>query len=199
MIQSDKDIFFFPEPFVFQYVVPEHQSVKQELKPLLDSFYQTHQNEEKYKWTDDTKFKSKICTNYNVSSQQKTWYNQQHLQSIVWNPVDKLLDKLGAKTHKCRLSMFWWNVYQQGDFAPLHNHGVFGISGVYLLHLNEPNKTVFSYNNRAMLKQAYDLEHYPTDHVKEGSVLLFPSSLTHSVDPAETTRMSISFNVEILP
>ncbi len=196
MNQND-DLFFFPSPFVFTYKVPEHEQIKEELKPTLESFYQSNYTKLKYKWTNDSTFNSKMCTNYRLSSEQRTWYTKEHLQAIVWNPIDKLLEQLGSKTSKCKMTMFWWNVYHKGDFAPLHNHGLYGISGVYLLHLNEQNKTIFTYNNPALLKNDHNVEYYNTDHITEGSVLLFPSSLNHSVDPAETTRMTISFNVEI--
>lgn len=197
MNQNDNDLFFFPSPFVFRYQVPEHQQIKQELKPTLESLYQSNYTKPNYKWTNDSTFNSNMCTNYKLSAGQRTWYTKEQLQAIVWNPVDKLLERLDSKTSKCKLSMFWWNVYQKGDFAPLHNHGLFGISGVYLLHLNERNKTIFTYNNPALLKNTHDLEYHNTDDVPEGSVLLFPSSLNHSVDPAETTRFTISFNVEL--
>ena len=194
-INNGDGFFFFPEPFVYHYVVPEHIRIKQELQPKLESFYQKHSQEKKYRWTNDSFISSKMCTNFNEASLQKNWYTQEHLQAIVWNSLDELLKKLNAKTSKCKLSMFWWNVYQKGDSAPMHNHGSFGISGVYLLHLNEANKTVFFYNTRALLKNDQDLIHYQTDKVAEGTVLLFPSSLNHYVNPAETTRMTISFNL----
>lgn len=195
MNQNDKEFFFFPEPFVYHYAVPEHQQLKEELQPKLESFYQKHSQEKKYRWTNDPLITSKMCTNFNQASLQKNWYTQQHLEAIVWNPLDQLLQKLNERTSRCKLSMFWWNVYQKGDSAPIHNHGSFGLSGVYLLHLNEPNKTVFLHNTRMLLKNQQDLIHYDTKNVREGTVLLFPSSLNHFVEPAGTTRMTISFNV----
>jgi uncharacterized protein (TIGR02466 family) len=198
MTLNDNGFHLFTAPFVFHYTVPEHQQLKQELKPKLELFYESHHQEKKYKWTNDPAVKSKVCTNFNQAYQQKTWYTQNNLQQIVWNSLDKLFEQLKSKTQKCRVTTFWWNVYQQGDSAPVHNHGSFGISGIYLLELNEPNKTVFLYNHRALLKHEQDLEYYETSHIPEGTVLLFPSSLNHHVEPAETTRMTISFNVEII-
>jgi len=197
MNRNDKDFFYFTEPFVFQYAVPEHLQLKEELKPLLESFYQMHRQEKKYRWTNDPNVKTEMCTNFCQAFAQKTWYTQQQLQQIVWNSLDKLFERLDSKTQRCKLTTFWWNVYQKGDSAPIHNHGSFGVSGVYLLHLNEPNKTVFFHNKRALLKNEQDLEYYETTHIPEGTVMLFPSSLNHYVDPAETTRMTVSFNVQI--
>jgi hypothetical protein len=194
-MDRDDKFFFFPEPFVYHYTVPEHTLIKQELQPKLEFFYQQYSQEEKYRWSNDSLMTSKMCSNFNQASIQKNWYTQEHLQAIVWNSLDELLTKLGKKTSKCKLTTFWWNVYQKGDSAPIHNHGSFGISGVYLLHLTEPNKTAFVHNTRALLKNEQDLIYYETPDVQEGTVLLFPSALNHYVDPAETTRMSISFNV----
>jgi hypothetical protein len=153
--------------------------------------------EKKYRWTNDSVIKTQMCTNYTHASIQKTWYTENHLQKLVWSPLDELLEQLKFKSGRCKLNTFWWNVYQKGAFAPIHNHGPHGVSGVYLLHLNEPNKTVFFHNRRDLLRYDEDLQHYTTRHVKEGTVMLFPSSLNHYADPAETTRMTISFNIDI--
>lgn len=198
MTLNGNNFHLFTAPFVFHYTVPEHQQLKQELKPKLELFYESHHQEKKYKWCNDTTLKTSVCTNFNRASSDTLWYTQQHLQQIVWNPVDELFKRIKYSTQKCKLKMFWWNVYQRGDSAPVHNHGSFGMSGIYLLELNEPNKTVFLHNHRALLKHEQDLEYYETPHIPEGTVLLFPSSLNHHVEPAETTRMTISFNVEII-
>ena len=197
MSQNYDRFFFFPSPFVFHYEVPEHLTIKQNLQSTLKSLYQSHHHENKYKWSKNSKYQSNMCTNFNVAKQQRSWYTKSDLQAFVWNPIDQLLSELNQQTSQCKLDDIWWNVYQKGDYAPLHNHGNYGISGVYLLQLNEPNKTVFSCNTRTTIKNEHDLQYYDTKHVKEGTVLLFPSQLNHSVDPAESTRMTISFNVEI--
>lgn len=193
----DNGFFCFPAPFVYHYNVPEHAQIKQELKPKLDSFYQKHHEEQLYRWTIDKTYKSGMCTNFNEASLQRNWYTSEHTQAIVWNSLDELLSKLNQQNKKCKLVDFWWNVYQKGDSAPVHNHGTFGISGVYLLHLNEPNKTIFFSKSKALLQNLTDIVEYAADKVPEGTVMLFPSSLSHYVEPAETTRMSISFNVTI--
>lgn len=193
----DNGFFCFPAPFVYHYNVPEHVQIKQELKPKLDSFYQKHHEEQLYRWTTDKTYKSGMCTNFNEASLQRNWYTSEHIQAIVWNSLDELLSKLNQQNKKCKLVDFWWNVYQKGDSAPVHNHGTFGISGVYLLHLNEPNKTIFFSKSKALLQNLTDIVEYAADKVPEGTVMLFPSSLSHYVEPAETTRMSISFNVTI--
>jgi uncharacterized protein (TIGR02466 family) len=193
----DNGFFYFPAPFVYHYNVPEHAQIKQELQPKLESFYRKHHEEQLYKWDTRKVHQSGVCTNFNDALLQRDWYTQKHLQAIVWNSLDELLSKLKYKNKKCKLVEFWWNVYQKGDSAPVHNHGTFGISGVYLLHLNEPNKTIFFSKSKALLKNYTDIIDYSTNEVPEGTVMLFPSSLSHHVEPAETTRMSISFNVTI--
>jgi len=190
--------FDFPAPFVYHYNVPEHVQIKQELKPKLDAFYQKHHKEQMYKWKIDKSYGTGVCTNFHETSSQIKWYTNEHLKAIVWNSLDELLSKLKYRDSNFKLIRFWWNVYQKGDHAPLHNHGMFGISGVYLLHLNEPNKTVFFSKSKTILENGSDICQYCTDDVPEGTVMLFPSSLSHYVEPAETARMTISFNVSIL-
>jgi uncharacterized protein (TIGR02466 family) len=195
---SQNDSFhFFPSPFVYHYEVPEHDVIGAELKSKLNKFYDSYHTNEQYTWNASKVNSSEMCTNFHHSQKHNRWYTDYDLECIIWNPLDKLLLHLKNGNAKCVLKDIWWNVYQKGDYASWHNHGNFGISGLYLLELNEPNKTIFTYQDHYMTKLASDTEYYRTPDVKEGTVLLFPSALYHYVDPSEERRMSISFNVEI--
>jgi hypothetical protein len=192
-----KDFFFFPSPYVYHYTVPNHEELKQHFKPKLEKFYVDHRLDSQFRWTTDNTA-PKMVTNYKFAQSHVAWYTKEHVNAIVWTPLNLLLNELGVPSNsKCRISEFWWNVYQKGDSAPFHNHGSDGISGIYLLELNEPNKTVFAHHNSAMVTRGHNAMTYYTKHVKEGTVMLFPSQLDHYVESADAQRMTISFNVEI--
>lgn len=196
MNQNDS-FHFFPTPFVYRYEVPEHDVISGELKSKLNKFYDLHHTNEQYTWNANRKVSSDMCTNFHFSAKHNRWYTDYDLKCIVWNPIDKLLIHLKQGNSKCDIKDIWWNVYQTGDYAPIHNHGNCGLSGLYVLESNEPNKTIFMYHNNYLIKPTSDTEYHRTYDVTEGTVLLFPSSLYHYVDPTEQRRMSISFNVQI--
>jgi hypothetical protein len=178
--------------------MPEHEMIKKQMKPKLEQFYEQNRPGDQYLWEEKKKPQtSKMITNYRYANHQKEWYTKEETDAIVWKPLSKMFQHLSVPIQDCILAQFWWNVYQPGDHAIFHNHGSDGISGIYLLELNERNKTIFHQDNSIHFKRSYNVESHYTNDAKEGTVLLFPSQLNHSVDPAESTRMTISFNVEI--
>ena len=111
----------------------------------------------------------------------------------------------------------WLNVNQKGNFNPPHVHPGHDYSGCYyvgfpensgLIHFLDPrpqhrfaspnpkstkNKNWYSSDN------VYDSSFF-TYQIKEGKVIIFPSWLTHYVDPnpTDSLRISIPFNARYI-
>jgi hypothetical protein len=79
----------------------------------------------------------------------------------------------------------WWNYYKAGKYQEYHSHGNDLISGIWYLSDSTSN-TVFCKEGRK----------HKIPSVK-GRLLFFPSTLSHYVEPADTERMTVSFNFQI--
>lgn len=90
----------------------------------------------------------------------------------------KRLDRLG-----------WWHQnYVEGGYHGPHDHKSHTISGIYILELEKENTTVFYSQND-------DREYsFVLDDVKEGDLILFDSTVWHSVDPNDGKKIVLCFN-----
>lgn len=123
-------------------------------------------------------------------------FTQTILTDIVWNPFDQMLQELQcAYTPKeSKLQSIWWNYYQPGQYTEPHKHIDSDFSGIYLLHLNEPNNTMFYQNGESGSFPLFD-EYIHTKDVPEGSTILFPSRLLHWSLPTVKERYVVIFNI----
>lgn len=197
----------FPGPYIFQTQIENHSTLKQEILPKILEEYNQNQFKDEYLWTPDSN--SGVKTNY--SHMDPTLLTIDQYKEIVWNPVDELLGNLYAEDSPIKpsinpptnstISGLWWNVYTPGDYVELHNHCPAGISGIYFIDLPEDTKntTVFVHDNNYALSHEVQLwsQKHIADYVKEGDLLLFPSSMHHYVDKSNGKKVSISFNVDV--
>jgi hypothetical protein len=184
-------MFTFTAPFVFHHKVQNHQNIKNKVLPSILRSYQFNQNNSQYKWAKDST--SNVRTSYDVDD--RSFYDEEFYRSIIWNPLNELYASVPQlKPKEQMIDSVWWNVYQRGGDAEIHNHGeeYYSISGLYVLESNELNKTVFVFDTM------FDYQEQTTEYVMEGDVLLFPTSLLHYVLPAERQRVTVSFNVASL-
>ena len=108
----------------------------------------------------------------------------------------------------CKITQSWLNVYEPSAFNPIHQHVNSIISGVFYINCLElpNNETDGICFHRHHLFQDIGLPATnPTEFsskgcripVVTGDLILFPSSLNHSVELNETTnqtRISLAFN-----
>jgi hypothetical protein len=90
----------------------------------------------------------------------------------------------------------WFNKYVPGSFARPHEHYSVDLSGIYIVHSEEPNPTIFKQHVNVG-NWRYLKEDYTTEDVKEGSVILFPSHLQHWTLPCKAQRYIISFDISV--
>ena len=101
-----------------------------------------------------------------------------------------------------RITQSWLNYSKTGEWHHRHSHPNSFISGVFYINANKDADKIYFYKNE------YKQLDIPTANlnpfnasswwlpVETKKLLLFPSSLTHSVDPVEAsdTRISLAFN-----
>ena len=92
------------------------------------------------------------------------------------------------------LSGLWVNYQKQNDFFPIHTH-----NGVYsfVVWMKIPSNFVFNYSNIIGKSVPFEFE---MNTSIEGTMVLFPSNLQHSVYPfynCKEERVSISGNVSL--
>jgi uncharacterized protein (TIGR02466 family) len=157
----------------------------------------------------ETKFVAKQETNNNVgnvTSNDRYVLNHKRmakLREFVETSVNEYVKAIHAPKNNVtfRITQSWFNYTKAGQFHHKHAHPNSFISGVlYMKALRESDKIYF-YND------AYRPIELPADswnlynsrswwfEVGTGDLMLFPSSLTHSVEPVQgEERISLAFN-----
>jgi uncharacterized protein (TIGR02466 family) len=103
------------------------------------------------------------------------------------------------------LTGLWANMNPKGTAHPIHSHPNNFLSGVYYVRTREGADTVNFHDPRSQTgiirPPVTELTAENTDQVvakvSDGTLLMFPSWLPHSVDASgsDETRISVSFNI----
>lgn len=127
------------------------------------------------------------------------------LVSCVDDTIQSVLDFLKITTDAFEITAFWANMSAPGAGHGMHSHPNNFLSGVYYVRTQEGADTVNFHDPRSQTgiirPPVTELTAENTDQVvvkvKNGTLLVFPAWLPHSVDANRSgqTRISISFNV----
>ena len=165
---------------------------------------------------------SHASTNYESHEDRftKILANNSLLEELVWKPMDNSLSELNSLpnfqqiefSRSCILNS-WYTKYDKNGQFNLHNH--YGdnvkildreiyrptLSLIYILHdENEKNSTEFILPSAAPIS-LLDIQHqtYNTGdnkEIKEGTIIVFPSSMYHQVKPVKIPgRITIAVNI----
>lgn len=113
--------------------------------------------------------------------------------NVVYDPKNNI---------KLRITQSWCNYTESGGFHHKHEHPNSFISGVFYPQADKEVDKIYFY------RSGFQQFQFPTNNwnlwnssswwfeVNTGDLVLFPSSLTHSVEPVkgDRTRISLSFN-----
>jgi uncharacterized protein (TIGR02466 family) len=123
--------------------------------------------------------------------------------------VEQVLAFLHVGTAPFEITGLWVNVAARGGAVRMHNHPNNFLSGVYYVQVQEGADSINFHDPRpqtAIVRPPVtELTAYNTDQVvvqvEEGTLLIFPSWLMHSVDPnrSDRLRISSSFNAMFSP
>jgi len=178
-------------PFIFYCDVPNHEEIKDIYYSLILEVFKKNNDLLPGGWN----CKVKTTHQYELPF----LYEKLFQDSIVWNPLDKMLDTvdLARWPTKSFIGGIWANFYTDGAFQEVHDHvgspGSSIFSGIYIIDQKGENKTSFINNNFGILDSHV---HTRDMNIKEGTVIIFPSNLLHYVNPVEDERCTVSFNVK---
>jgi len=185
-------IHLFPGDFIFWSSVKNHKDIKQNLLSIIHNNLNVTSGNQREKW---------FC---NVNTE---FFNQNASKylSLITNQIYPSLDQMFLELQNLssnfkvpRVSTVcnvWYNHYEVNGNQEVHSHGGkdSSFSGIYIVNLNEENKTVFYSYNASMVGTGTEVKQLK--EAKEGDIIIFPSNLLHYVLPCEQTRDSIAFNI----
>lgn len=178
----------FYNDFIFWDRISNHEQVKNVLVPEIE------------KKLNITKTQNTWMCDVNTEFFSKNEKINKYIDLIVTG-IYPILDKFFEDfpflnvPKKSTVVDIWYNHYVAGQYQEVHSHtNRVDISGIYLLKLDELNKTVF-YSYPTTNTKLYNSTKHLVE-AKEGDVILFPSYLSHYVQPCEKDRISIAFNIK---
>jgi uncharacterized protein (TIGR02466 family) len=126
-----------------------------------------------------------------------------NLRSFIETSVNKYFSEIIApvKDASLYLTQSWVNYSKQGQWHHGHAHPNSILSGVFYVQSDSTDKIYFEKNEYEQISfptEKYNLYNSKTWWLEasQGRLVIFPSSLRHSVNAVETdhTRVSLSFN-----
>jgi len=180
--------YIYPADFIFWTPVTNHKNIKRELLPVIKKNLINTEKAQVNKWLCD------VNTEFFSDDNKHIKYINLIVDEI-YPALDKMFNEINLKAPKTsNVTSIWYNHYNISQGQEVHSHVGDGsvISGIYLLNLEEENKTVFysSTANHVLCKATKT-----TENITEGNIILFPSHLLHYVLPCEKERTTIAFNI----
>lgn len=193
----------FPPNFVYSAKVESHQEIKSKYySRILDD---NSKNGETYK--ENSSWYCKVSSSFFADDMRKNFllFDDEFMHSVVWKYFRDFFKEMKGIVddyplpQRSDITEIWYNIYNEGDYQDMHSHlgsfsGTCNFSGIYLIDLNEPNKTAFRQEGIIPGYSSFVYEYF-TDNLEEGTVIFFPSCLLHLVKPCENSRTTISFNI----
>ena len=107
------------------------------------------------------------------------------------------------KNVKPVITQSWLNYTKENEYHHKHNHSNSYVSGVLYIDVDENNNKIYFYKNKfeTIKPEVKEYNCFNSDTwffpVKNYQVILFPSSLEHSVETklSKNTRISLAFNI----
>lgn len=193
----------FPTNFVWWDTVENHLDIKEKYLRRIEQ--SKSKISKKQNWDCD------VVSSFGNQYINDSIFDKYFRDNVIWKYFDRMLEKKPFEfdtPHSSIVRDIWYNTYTRGQYQEIHTHdyvssysselkiktmGMF--SGIYLIDLQEKNKTVFYQQGPLPCRVNTDGVYVKSDHLNEGSIILFPSSLAHYVLPTEKSRTTISFNV----
>ena len=175
----------FNAPFIFWTKVNNHKKIKDTLVPII----KTISNNDNSTVTVD----GSTTTYYH---QTYSYFTSDMIDDIILKPIEQMhTEKNLNRPLRFHLDALWWNNYTSGGRTKVHKHQHADWSGIYLLHLEEPNTTTFYSQYGEAPNIGYMNQHKVMDNVVEGDVMIFPSFMQHCADVCTKNRIIVSFDV----
>lgn len=188
--------FNFPGAYVWARKLPNHAEIKSRALPKIIATAEKNEKNPDFKWRIDTH--SSVITNF-APERLNPWeyFTPEDVTEIAFVSAQIFKESNSVPNIKFpdsfTLKAFWWNRYKPGSTAPPHIHSGC-ISGVYLLEQTGECPLEF-FANDIFSPDPEDSGTSFRPKAEEGTILLFPGTLTHWVNPTASARTTISFNL----
>jgi len=209
-------IFHFPSNFVYWENVENHQEIKRIFLNEIRNIRVEYKNNKGGILNGSTSYNP---DNFDLTILDFLRNNKLISDKIIWNPINNAIKQINIQrsqnpiniTHSI-ISTAWYTEYDEGGSFDYHthlNHSVYTDNKIYIPSfsiiyiLNDENKcnaTTFM-NPTSMYVSTEELHEckFKTgdiNEIKEGTVLIFPSSLYHCVQNVKIPgRITIAINV----
>lgn len=208
--------YIFPCQYVFWKTVDNHTEIKQKLMPVIEQikndFIKDHNPFESCTMVSSLYHDDRV-----KHSEINSFLMTSDLLKLVWNTVDENIKHLVDKGIDCPVpknsicTESWFNIYGKNHHQEMHRHmnAPFAIDGdiytssysiVYILNDDAPDENSLVFRN--IMEKSYasgDHKLFKTREVptiKEGTILVFPSSLDHYIEPVKKAgRITIIYNI----
>ena len=208
-------IFHFPSNFIYWENLENHEKIK---PIIMDKVLEL--NNGAYKNNVPGGIRN-ATSNFDTSIQVKfhEHFDNNIVNQIVWKPLDNLLSNINSTPNYSPINvvdsvigMSWYTKYEMDGVFKLHSHygnPIFSngimykptFSMIYILNdENVCNSTQFTIPIGPPLstlpRQEITYDTAYNKEIKEGSVIIFPSSLYHTVEPVKIPgRITVAFNI----
>ena len=204
----------FPTTYVYWEKLKKHDELKRKYMPIIDKIEQTPHPIDltnPFSALDKSKYISYTHPELN------TFLENEDINTIIWNPINNFIKDINSHyqskidVKESILDNYWFCTYDENDNQELHDHYdhvkyIDGIeyhttfSGIYILNDdNESSSIVFRsplHQPFYKLKAHHHLDTGTIDDIGEGTVLIFPSQLSHMVRQCKKPgRRTIAFNI----
>jgi|TARA_R110000851_G_C12898342_1_gene547888 hypothetical protein len=209
-------IHYFPSEFVYWVDNPKHSQMKDELmKKIMDT-------EEVLKINQPGILNAFTSFSENKKEDETLLFLDEYpiVQELVFTPFKKMIEEYNKRENINRLfikkaicSEGWYTKYETNGNFEMHNHDEFptqlgdeiyqsSFSFIYILNdKNKVNTTRFlvpsMQRTSATKENEYNFDTGQVSEIKEGSIIVFPSSLYHEVKSCIIPgRITISYNLK---
>lgn len=205
-------VFYFPSNFVFWKNIEKHDEIKKIFMEKINSNTEHFSRNDKGLYNASTSYDS---SSFDILSD----VHPDIINEILWKPIDEAIKEYNSNPDRrdiclrnSTIGSAWHTKYEIDGNFNFHTHYGPGIiqdnkiympsfSLIYILQdENEHNSTVFTEPTQMHISSHIELESkfftQDVPDIKEGTVIVFPSTLYHKVAPVKKPgRITIAINV----
>ncbi len=136
-----------------------------------------------------------------ISKDDGNWYNEfiEKISEILDEELHLIYEVFGSEKYpnkKANILDAWFQEQKQNMYHGPHNHGMSGLAVICYLEYDEnehsPTHFISPYHDTL---NGYFLNH--SEKVSEGTMLIFPSNITHYTEPNKSSKSRIIFSMNV--
>ncbi len=197
--KSKRDVggvdYIFPIPIYINYV-DNYQPIQDELLTgVSHSDFEMHPHWGNTHWLSDATFTGDFLEQHRCKKfkDELDWHLQKYAKEALVGQFSQ--DKFNYK-----IIDSWVALFKKNNYAHIHHHGKYDISGVYYIQTPPAPKDPKQEGGKLFFQNEQG-EKRAEIPAEQGVIVLFPSYLKHGVQTniSEVERLSLSFNIKIVP